>query len=191
MSTNRETLPEDSPVLADLNRVEEGFAGVDTFKIFLEAPEGEDFVDPAHMRRLAEIADYIEAQPEVDKVYSASAILREMNRLLHGGDEAEARVPDTREAIAQNLFVYGLSAATELERVITEDRREALILARVRSAELDLDRVEAALDQRTGIAHQLLFAPGQPAAMGCQAVPDQWPDCAPDRPGKNHPVQHQ
>lgn len=40
-----------------------------------------------------------------------------------------------------------------------------VVLARVLSAELDLDRVEAAVDEGLRVAHQVLLAPGQPAAV--------------------------
>ncbi|MCA9773791.1 MAG: MMPL family transporter, partial [Myxococcales bacterium] len=127
----RESFRKGSEVLESLAFVERRFAGVDVLKVHLEATDGTDFKDPGQMAALAEIADFIATQPGVGKVYSAAQIVREMNAALHGGDAKAKIIPAARAPIAEDLFLFGLNGTPEMEKLLSDDARQAAILARV------------------------------------------------------------
>ena len=71
-------------------------------------------------------------------------------------------------ARVEKLVALGVSLEARARREVSgANGADALvILARIRAAELELHGVEAAVDQRAGVADQLLHARCQPAAVG-------------------------
>ena len=78
--------------------------------------------------------------PSVRKVTSHADYIKRVNRQLHG-DRPEAEViPASAEAIAQELFLFGLSddGRAELERVVSSDFSRAQITVKMASHSSDL-----------------------------------------------------
>jgi len=92
------------------------------------------------LRRMEELRVRLEKLPFVRKVVSVADYVKRVNRELNGGADAAAVVPPAADAIAQELFVFGLSddGRRELERVVASDYSRAQISVKLASMSSDL-----------------------------------------------------
>ena len=65
--------------------------------------------DPAYLRDLERLTEFLRSQPEVVHVYSLSDIMKRLNKNLHGDDDRYYRNPGDRNLAAQYLLLYELS----------------------------------------------------------------------------------
>ena len=72
---------------------------------------------PETLRRMEELRVRLEKLPFVKKVTSLADYVKRVNRELHSGDPAQAVVPASAEAIAQELFVFERTGLTPEGRV--------------------------------------------------------------------------
>jgi uncharacterized protein len=95
---------------------------------------------PDTLRRMEELRVRLQGMPFVRKVVSVADYVKRVNRELNGGDESAAVVPASADAIAQELFVFGLSddGRRELERVASTDFSRAQISVKLASMSSDL-----------------------------------------------------
>jgi predicted RND superfamily exporter protein len=106
-------LPQDAaPVLA-MQSIEADFGGASDVEVVITGPE-KTLLDPEATRLVGAVQEVVAAFPETGATLSYTDLLRRMNRALHDGDPAAYRLPDTRNAIAQELFLYETSGGEEL-----------------------------------------------------------------------------
>jgi uncharacterized protein len=135
-------------------------SGIYSFNILLEGPP-ESLKSPDALQRIERLRQQLERLPFVRKVVSVADYVKRVNRELHGGQEAAAIVPASADAIAQELFVFGLSddGRLELERMVASDYSRAQIAVKLASMSSDLvfeqineaDRLAAAVFAGSGI----------------------------------------
>jgi predicted RND superfamily exporter protein len=82
----------------------------------------------------------LEQQPFTRKVVSVADYVKRVNQELSGGQASARVVPDGPDAIAQELFVFGLSdeGRRELDRVVSSDFSRAQVSVKLASASSDL-----------------------------------------------------
>jgi predicted RND superfamily exporter protein len=92
------------------------------------------------LARMDRLSRQLETLPYVRKVTSVADYVKRVNQQLEGGAEGAYRLPATREAIAQELFVFGLSdeGREELSRVVASDYSRAHIAVKLASMSSDL-----------------------------------------------------
>jgi uncharacterized protein len=95
---------------------------------------------PDALRRMEELRLRLHSLPFVRKVVSVADYVKRVNRELNGGLESAAVVPASSDAIAQELFVFGLSdeGRRELDRVVASDFSRAQISVKLASMSSDL-----------------------------------------------------
>jgi len=98
--------PPDHALIQSMRRVEARLAGVTRIEVVFEGPGRDAFLDPARLQAVTAIQDWLQAQPEVDRTLSPADFLAQMNRAFHDGDPGFARVPRSRQLLAQYLLVY-------------------------------------------------------------------------------------
>ncbi len=138
------------PVIAADVAIRERLTGTSTIRILIEADEPDALLDPQVISGIAELEALMREDPAITAAVSVADYVRVMNRAMHGGDEAELRVPDERALIEQYLLFF---EPEDLQRVLSSDRRVAAIhtLAsadRVAWTEALFARVRAAADGR-------------------------------------------
>ncbi len=89
--------------------LETRLTGFDTIAFSLPAGASNAVTDPAYLRALDAFAEWALKQPNVAHVGSFSAVMKRLNRDMHGGDPAWYRVPDEPDLAAQYLLLYELS----------------------------------------------------------------------------------
>lgn len=65
-----------------------------------------ELLEPAVLREVAALQDWLATQPEVDHVFSIVDYLRRMHHVMHDEDPAYFRLPETRAQVASYLLLY-------------------------------------------------------------------------------------
>jgi len=134
-STNHiEFFPEESPLARSARLIDQRLAGVYSFEVILEAAPG-TFKDPEILKRMDDLTERIEALPQVKRAISFLDYLKKVNRELSGQGEAGYRIPETRQAVAQMTFLFGLSEAgrNDLASFLTSDFSRARLWVKMKS----------------------------------------------------------
>jgi uncharacterized protein len=127
------------PLSRSARLIDTDLSGIYSFNILLEGP-AESLKTPDAMARIERLSRELERLPYVRKVVSIATYVKRVNQQLSGGEAAAYRVPDSAEAIAQELFVFGLSdeGRVELSRLAASDFSRAQISVRLASMSSDL-----------------------------------------------------
>jgi hypothetical protein len=130
---------EDHPLHQSAKVIDEQLSGIYSFNILLEG-EPDSMKSPEALRRMEELRVRVEKLPFVKKVVSLADYVKRVNRELNGGVESAAVVPQSADAIAQELFVFGLSdeGRRELERIAASDFSRAQVSVKLASMSSDL-----------------------------------------------------
>lgn len=75
----------------------------------LDSGESGAVNDPAFMRTVEDFANWYRSQPEVIHVNVLTDVFKRLNRSMHGDDEAEYKLPESRDLAAQYLLLYEMS----------------------------------------------------------------------------------
>jgi predicted RND superfamily exporter protein len=92
-----------------------------SYGLAVEFPGPDQAKDPANLKNLRLLAGEIEDFPLTKRVTSLADILEDLNQVLHDGDPAWHRVPDSREEVAQLLLLYENAGGTEAEKWVDYD----------------------------------------------------------------------
>ena len=117
----------DDPVRLDFEAVNRSLAGVVPIYVVIEASEPGGLREPALLQSLDELQQNLGEVPGVSRTLSFLDSLRKLNRAFHAGDPAEQRVPETRGAISELLFML---PKDEMRRFITVDHTRANLIVR-------------------------------------------------------------
>ncbi len=127
------------PLSRSADVIDRNLAGIYSFNVLLEGPP-DSLKTPDALQRIERLREQLERLPFVRKVVSVADYVKRVNRELNGGAESAAVVPANAEAIAQELFVFGLSddGRLELERMVASDYSRAQISVKLASMSSDL-----------------------------------------------------
>jgi predicted RND superfamily exporter protein len=127
------------PLSQSAEVIDRQLSGIYSFNILLEGPP-ESLKTPDAMARIERLSSSLEQLPYVRKVSSVASYVKRVNQQLTEGDQASYRIPDSAEAIAQELFVFGLSdeGRVELARVVASDFSRAHVSVKLASMSSDL-----------------------------------------------------
>ncbi len=93
----------------DTDFVIENLTGVETLEYSLNSGREAGITDPEYLRKIDAFAEWYRAQPEVAHVQTFSAIMKRLNKNMHGDDPAFYQLPEDSELAAQYLLLYELS----------------------------------------------------------------------------------
>jgi predicted RND superfamily exporter protein len=130
---------DDHPLHRSAVVIDSQLSGVYSFNVLLEGPP-ESMKTPDALARMERLRARLEMLPYVRKVVSLADYVKRVNRELQGGAADAAVVPAGADAIAQELFVFGLSdeGRRELERVVASDYSRSQISVKLASMSSDL-----------------------------------------------------
>ena len=96
----------DSEVRRDFDRINELLSGAVPLYIVLRGEVAGAFRDPSLLRAVEELEQRIAALPGVGRSFSLLDGMRSLNRAIEAGNAAEERIPDSREAVTELLFMF-------------------------------------------------------------------------------------
>jgi predicted RND superfamily exporter protein len=127
------------PIHQSADVIDRKLSGIYSFNILLEGPP-DSLKTPEALEKMEDLRVQLLALPHVKKVVSLADYVKRVNRELNGGDAAAAVLPASAEAIAQELFVFGLSdeGRQELERIAASDYSRAQMSVKLASMSSDV-----------------------------------------------------
>ena len=127
------------PLSRSADIIDRNLSGIYSFNILLEGPP-DSMKTPDALQRMERLRVELQRLPFVRKVVSVADYVKRVNRELNGGAPGAATLPASAEAIAQELFVFGLSAdgRAELERMVASDYSRAQMSVKLASMSSDL-----------------------------------------------------
>lgn len=127
------------PLHESADVLDRDLAGIYSFNVMLEGP-ADSMKSPDVLARMARLAEALRQQPQVRKVSSVVDYVQRTNQQLAGGGAEAFVLPASAEAIAQELFVFGLSdeGRTELDRVVASDYSRAHLTVKLASMSSDV-----------------------------------------------------
>ena len=127
------------PLHQSADVIDRSLSGIYSFNVLLEGPP-DSMKSPDTLRRMERLREQLEPLPYVRKVVSIADYVKRVNRELNGGRDEAAVLPASGDAIAQELFLFGLSddGRAELERMVASDYSRAQMAVKLASMSSDL-----------------------------------------------------
>lgn len=100
---------DDIPLTGAIATVEEKLSGTQNVHYSLDSGQPGGVSDPRYLADVGRFVDWLRAQPEVTNVDSFVDTLMRLNEVMHGGDPAWHRLPESRELAAQYILLYEIS----------------------------------------------------------------------------------
>ncbi len=119
-----------SEVRRDFDAVNELLAGTVPVFVTFDGPGEGTFREPENLRALERIEQELEAMPDVSQVLSMADLVRAVNRALAADDPAADRIPDSRQGLAEVVFMI---PKDRLRRFATSDQSAANLIVRTSS----------------------------------------------------------
>ena len=142
---------EDKPVRRDFDAVNRLLSGAIPLFVSLDGGSPGAFREPEMLRALERLQHVADGAPYVSRTLSLVDTVRVMNRALEQDDPAAARIPDSREEIAELLF---LAPKGHLASFTNVDHSRANLWVRTGAVGSEAIReVETALEDATSVAH--------------------------------------
>jgi len=102
--------------------------GTNTLDVVVEANEFEGLFKLQHLKKIEALQAYAETLPHVQGSTSIVDYLKQINRALNDGLEAEYRLPDNSDLVAQFFLIYSATSdPTDFEEEIDYDYKTANI----------------------------------------------------------------
>jgi predicted RND superfamily exporter protein len=141
----------DHPLGESARVIDSKLAGIYSFQILLEG-EPESLKAPDALKRMDRLQAELRALAPISKVTSLADYVKRINKELNDGRPEAYVVPDDRETVAQELFVFSLGGEGrhELERIAASDFSRAHISVKLDS--LSSDVVLATVEEAEGLA---------------------------------------
>jgi predicted RND superfamily exporter protein len=97
------------PVRVANHFIEEKVGSARGVEVVIDAGSEDGVKDPAFLRKAEALQAWVEKQPGITRALSVVDVIKQMNRSLNG-DAAEAyRIPDDRQTVGQELFLYTMN----------------------------------------------------------------------------------
>jgi len=118
----------DAPVARATNIVNEHLGGASMLSVVAEG----DIKSPAVIREIDALERHLAEHPRVDVTSSIAKVIKTMNEVMHDDDDAQYRVPDTRDAIAQYFLLYSMSGdPDDFDKLVDFPYQHAQLTVRV------------------------------------------------------------
>jgi uncharacterized protein len=136
---------EEMRVVKDMLFIERELGGFIPFFVVVEGHDENRVTDPVLLRKIDELSDFIRHQDGVDKVVSASDLVKYMNFRIHDNDPSEYRIPDDPKAVAEILLMASLSDESGLLSRFFDDKYSKTTVA-IRFRYHDFDSYKRLMD---------------------------------------------
>lgn len=121
----------DSPLIMGTDIVEDEFGGSMQISLLVDTGRPEGVKEPEVLNKMIEAQRYMDSLPGVSQASSLADLIRELNQALNEGDPKLYTIPETREAVAQELLLFTIQGGSSLDSMVTYTFDKALVSARV------------------------------------------------------------
>lgn len=109
--------------------IEEEVGGISAIEISIDSGQADGIKDPAFLKKVEALEDWLDSRDHITKTIAITDIIKQSNRSLNNEDQAAYVIPDNRELIAQELFLYTMSLPQGMDlnnRMTLDNRRMRL-----------------------------------------------------------------
>ena len=119
-----------TPVKQAFDKTRSEFGGSRVIELVFDSEKPEGVKDPVFMNKAEELVQWMLKDEKIIRVSSILDIIKEMNKTLHSDNEEFYAIPDTRRAIADQLFLYtlGLPQGLDLKNQLSLDNQKFRVL---------------------------------------------------------------
>ena len=119
-----------STVRIDDRSLNSSFGGTDSLQFLVQTPAQDGVKDPKVLQGMADLQAFLESQPDVGKTQSLADLTKRMNQAMHADDPRFYAIPQSRDLIAQYLFLYSLSGdPQDFDSFVDNDYQRASVWA--------------------------------------------------------------
>ncbi|NLU41474.1 MAG: RND family transporter [Firmicutes bacterium] len=122
-----------SPIIRGTNIVEDQFGGSMQVSLVFDTGEPDGVKEPAVLNRMLETQDFLNSVPGVSRATSIADVVRELNRALNMGENEYYTIPETRQAVAQELLLFTLQGGSSVDSLVSYNFDKAIVSARIES----------------------------------------------------------
>lgn len=116
--------PKDSQIRIDTELIDNKMHGSVSLDVIIDTGRPDGLYDPVFIQALDEATvkyrTYEYQDLFVGKILDVTTLLKETNRALHGNAQEQYALPKDRELIAQELFLFQLSGADDLDELVDQ-----------------------------------------------------------------------
>lgn len=135
-------LKQSSDVHQSIDFIDRNLAGTTQIDVAVDTGVEGNIKEPWVLAQLEDFAQYLRAQPEIDKVLFINDFIKDMNQAFNTDDPAYYRIPQTRGEVAELLLIYSLSGnRNELNKYV--DYPYSRTRMSIRTSEQSSARVDA------------------------------------------------
>ncbi len=139
-SNNADFIPKTHYVHYAMDAVQKDLTGVSNIEVIFEGDEG-IAKNPDVLGRVDKLVEDLKKLDKVSNVFSHTVYLKQINRAMHGGDEAYFAVPDNEPLVAQYLLLAELSGDKDIKSFVNYDYSR--IRVTIRSAQQQSEQFKA------------------------------------------------
>ncbi|MES2937565.1 MAG: MMPL family transporter [Pseudomonadota bacterium] len=140
------------------------FGGTNSIQFLVQALEADGIKSPEVLKGMAKLQAFLDTQPDVGKTQSMVDLIKRMNQAMHADDPAFYAIPDSRELVAQYLFLYSLSGdPQDFDSLVDNDYRRATVWTYIKNdSTTNADQIA----KRAEAVIKASFPPGVTVQMG-------------------------
>ena len=142
------------PVRQAFDYVDSHMGGSMSVEIMADTGKKDGVKDPAFLRQLDSLQDYINKHPLSMKTMSVLDLLKKMNQALHENRPEYYTLPETKEQTSEYMFLYETAGGGELDKQVSFNYDIARLTARTKS--LDTRDIKIFISDITGFAKEHL-----------------------------------
>ncbi len=125
-------MSEDSVLRRDVDFFEANYAGTNWMEVYVDLPAEEDAFSQEVLEALHVFQGTLDADPDVDGAVSVATVMADLNEALTG----TAAIPESDDALAQLFFLLEMSDDSVLQPLVSEDRDQLRVMARLTTTAL-------------------------------------------------------
>jgi uncharacterized protein len=112
-------LPKSAAIRTDTQHLDDRLKGTISMEIIIDTGRENGLYDPGLMKRIDGVTRKLNSlstqKVATGKAWSITEIVKETNKALHNNDDAMYRIPDNRDLLIQELFLFSNSGSDDLE----------------------------------------------------------------------------
>jgi uncharacterized protein len=108
----------------------QALGGTNSIQFLIQTPQADGIKDPKVLQGMAALQSFLEGQPDVGKTQSLVDLIKRMNMAMHADEPQFNTIPETRDLVAQYLFLYSLSGdPQDFDSFVDNDYQRATVWA--------------------------------------------------------------
>lgn len=102
-------LSKDVPFRQATEFLDHNLGGASGVEVVINSGVEDGIKEPTFIKKVEDLQNWMESRKVYTRIISYVDIVKGLNRALEGGKQEEYRLPDSKDKIAQELFLYGMS----------------------------------------------------------------------------------